>query len=414
MSNCTILRILYVAILSPLFLGWFQETIHNSTLASIASVVDELAVIIIFSFTLARKGQRRNTLFLNLTILLFIIGFVSGLNSKFNVVVNVLGGFNICKSLILYWCLCQYSFKSEELHKFFHWFTKFFPVIFCSYVIEIFYTNFRAALGFEIQGLQYRNGLRCLGSIFSRFTYASLWGLLYYVIYTKYELKKKSLWKSRFGIFMVAATLKIKDIFGIAIVYVLDKFKQIKLYYVIPISILIFFLVWGYEFFFPEHYNTYFGEDSDGAIRNVMTLTSLKILKDYFPLGVGWGKFGSATSAQYVSEVYNNYGIEGMWGLDYNGNHSFMQDTQWPMFFGETGVLGTLLFLSLLYIAFFPYLKAYLRNTGNKYCVLPALLFIYFILVSIGKPVFVAVPHSYVLWGFAGIFYNLNKSNLNK
>lgn len=414
MKNKAILNLLFLTILSPIILGWCQETFHSSLLASVFSLVDELFVLFLLVLTLVTKKTKCNKKTALLIIALWIIGLLSGANSKFNLLINLLGGFNVCKSMILYWCLCQYFFTNNEIDNFVKKITQLLPFIFVTYIIEFFFTGFRPFLGFETQGLQYRNGLRCFGGIFSRFTYASLFGLLYYIIYTRFCLLKTSTKKSYFGIFMVTATLKIKDIFGIIIVYICSKFKKIKAIYIIPIFVMVISLTSAYEFFFPEHYNTYFGEDADGAVRNIMTYTGIKIVRDYFPLGVGWGKFGSATSAQYVSEIYQTYGIEGLWGLDYDGNHSFMQDTQWPMFLGETGFLGTFVFLTILYVAFSPYLKTFFNNTKDKISAIPAMLFIYFIVVSIGKPVFVAVPHSYVLWGFAGIFYNNIKNIQNK
>lgn len=414
MNNRNILILLFIGILSPIFLGWFQETIKNSSLAFFASLIDELVVIILLCNTLISKRKVCNKIMIVLIFFLWVIGFISGFNSEFDYKVNFLGAFNICKSMILYWCLCQYSFSTKDIDLFTSKFTVLLPLLLISYIIELFYSGFRPLLGFQVQGLSYRNGLRCLGGIFPRFTYASLFGLLYYIIYTKYLFLKSSIKRSNFGLFMVVATLKIKDIFGIVVVYVCGKFKKIKPIYIIPLVLLGIAMVSAYEFFFPDHYNTYFGDDADGAVRNIMTYTGLRIVKDYFPFGVGWGKFGSATSAQYISEIYQQYGIEGLWGLDYNENHSFMQDTQWPMFLGETGFLGTLVFLIILYVAFSPYLKAFFNNTNDRNSVIPAMLFIYFIVVSIGKPVFVAVPHSYVLWGFAGIFYSKIKNIKNK
>lgn len=406
MSNKRILDLLFVGILSPIFLGWFQESLHNESMSLITSLIDEVVVIVLFVYTMLKKGCRRNRSMLTLILLLWGGGLISGFNSKFDYKINFLGAFNICKSMILYWCLCQYIFSKEDIGYFIKRFTKLFPILLITYIIEIVYPGFRPFLGFQNQGLEYRSGLRCLGGIFSRFTYASLFGLLYYIIYAKYLQVEGAVKKSYFGFFIVVATLKIKDIFGIIITYVTGRLKRINVIYAIPMLFLFMLMVLLYEYFFPEHYNIYLGDGADDAVRNIMTYTGFKIMVDYFPLGVGWGKFGSATSAQYVSEIYQQYGIEGLWGLSYEGNHSFMQDTQWPMFLGETGFIGTILFLIILYKAFKPYIKAFASDTNDKKCVIPAMLFVYFIVVSIGKPVFVAVPHSYVIWGFAGIFYN--------
>ena len=88
-----------------------------------------------------------------------------------------------------------------------------------------------------------------------------------------------------------------------------------------------------------------------------------------------------------------------------------MSDTFWPMIFGETGLLGTLVYLIILYKAFGLYVKGFLKDTSDKRYVMPAFFFIVFLGSSLGKPVFSGPPHSLVVWGIAGIFYSLCKKH---
>lgn len=55
-----------------------------------------------------------------------------------------------------------------------------------------------------------------------------------------------------------------------------------------------------------------------------------------------------------------------------------MSDTFWPMIFGETGLLGTLVYLIILYKAFGLYVKGFLKDTSDKRYVMPAFFFIVF------------------------------------
>lgn len=59
-----------------------------------------------------------------------------------------------------------------------------------------------------------------------------------------------------------------------------------------------------------------------------------------------------------------------------------MSDTFWPMIFGETGLLGTLVYLIILYKAFGLYVKGFLKDTSDKRYVMPAFSLLFFRLIS--------------------------------
>lgn len=84
--------------------------------------------------------------------------------------------------------------------------------------------------------------------------------------------------------------------------------------------------------------------------RTVMTLDSLKIAASAFPLGVGFGRFGSYAAALYYSPEYSSRGYESIYGLAPTGmgNSRFLTDTFWPALLGETGWLGAVAFIMAL------------------------------------------------------------------
>lgn len=413
-ENKWLLFWLFVAICGPIIQGLFRS-IHMYAISTAASYIDEIFVIILLIYTMISKSFHKAKPLLLAIVSLYVVGLISGANSKFTWVTNSLGAFNNLKSFIVCLCFCQYTFSKKDFLNFGKKFIYFFPVIVLSYIVEFCIPSFRSAvLDFGNQGVSYRMGLRLLGGIFPTYTYASLWGLVMYILYTVYfPFGRVIRFKRMFSAFMIFATIKVKDVVAFCLTNAILFSKKLKPYYILVFGIFAVMLFELYQFLLPEHYNIYFGEDSDDAIRNIMNVTSVKIADDFFPLGVGWGKFGSATSAQIYSEVYNNYGIEGLWGLNYETNHSFMQDNQLPMFLGETGYLGTLLFFFILYYVFKPFIIGFFKNTRDFRFAMPASLFIYFLVCIIGKPVFVAVPHSFVIWGVAGIFYSISKHNNN-
>ncbi len=408
-ENRIILFFLFVAICAPIIQDLLKGIGFNE-LSVFVSYIDELFVVFLFIYTLFTKGIHHQKVITYAIIALYMVGLVSGGNSVFSWKVNILGAFNNLKSFLIFVCLSQYKFEMSDFKKFGYYFICFFPIIFLSYLIELFIPTFRSSVfDFGNQGLAYRRGFRCMGGIFPRYTHASLWGLVMYVLYSVYYTYEKKNFKRWFCLYMIVATIKVKDIIAVIMTFTIQKFSKINLVYVVIVGFLGIISMDVYEYLYPEHYALYFGEGADDSIRNIMNVTSIEIAFDYFPLGVGWGKFGSATSAQFYSEIYNKYGIEGLWGLNYESNHSFMQDNQFPMFLGETGFLGTFLFLFIVFKVFTPFLIGFFKKTSDPNYAMPACLFIYFIVCVMGKPVFVAVPHSFVIWGIAGMFYSIIK-----
>ena len=95
--------------------------------------------------------------------------------------------------------------------------------------------------------------------------------------------------------------------------------------------------------------NTVNGID-EGAARTYMYITSLKVFEDYFPLGPGFGTFGTDSAAKFYSPLNYHYGLNSIYGLnpddDIKGT-SFYSDTFYPLL-SQFGVIGVVLFFSFL------------------------------------------------------------------
>jgi hypothetical protein len=83
----------------------------------------------------------------------------------------------------------------------------------------------------------------------------------------------------------------------------------------------------------------------DYIARFALYVTSLSVFTDYLPFGSGFGSFATYTSGVYYSDIYTQYGIDGVWGLS-KSFHSFVADTYYPSLaqFGVVGVLLHILF----------------------------------------------------------------------
>ena len=87
-----------------------------------------------------------------------------------------------------------------------------------------------------------------------------------------------------------------------------------------------------------------------GAARTYMYITSLKVFEDYFPLGPGFGTFGSDSAAKYYSPLNYHYDLNIIYGLtpeDYHTSTYFYSDTFYPLL-AQFGVFGAVLFFLFL------------------------------------------------------------------
>lgn len=78
-----------------------------------------------------------------------------------------------------------------------------------------------------------------------------------------------------------------------------------------------------------------------GNPRLLLYTTSIEIARDYFPLGVGLGRYASPLSRAQdsFSPLYHQYGLDHIWGLTPH-YAAYITDTYWPHVLGEIGVFG--------------------------------------------------------------------------
>ncbi len=107
------------------------------------------------------------------------------------------------------------------------------------------------------------------------------------------------------------------------------------------IALLSGIFVW---FNFDRIMDQFFGATQEA--RGLLLQTSMKIAKNYFPLGGGLGMFGSNSARVNYSPYYSEYGLDGVWGLA-PSNPQFATDSYWAMIIGEVGFIGCILIIAL-------------------------------------------------------------------
>lgn len=148
-------------------------------------------------------------------------------------------------------------------------------------------------------------------------------------------------------LFIVVSTLRYKAI-ACAMVFLLIYYVKIlrkssfKWYHW-----LIFIFAFG--LFGWDQIALYYGAGALNNARGALTINSIRIARNLFPFGAGFGTYGSYMTRIYYSSYYYKYGLSGIWGLTPNSqNFSFFSDTFWPMILGQTGYLGLICYLFML------------------------------------------------------------------
>ena len=101
--------------------------------------------------------------------------------------------------------------------------------------------------------------------------------------------------------------------------------------------------------------------ENDYIARLALYTTSYSIFLDYIPFGSGFASFGTYYSGVYYSNIYAEYGIDHIWGLN-KSYISFVADTYYPSL-AQFGIVGAMLyFLFWLYIV----RKVTTLNLSNK------------------------------------------------
>ncbi|WP_197058430.1 hypothetical protein [Modestobacter caceresii] len=152
----------------------------------------------------------------------------------------------------------------------------------------------------------------------------------------------------------------------------------------------------------------YLNQDS---ARSMLTAGGVTVAAQFFPLGAGFGRYGSSTAADDYSPLYYALGFPGRYGLGPGPDSGqFLNDSQWPAIYGETGWFGAFCFaagLACMLVALLRRVSAredvlvrWMRITGVGWLVL-------LLVESAVAPVFVSSPSFPFVFAAAGVIASL-------
>lgn len=139
-----------------------------------------------------------------------------------------------------------------------------------------------------------------------------------------------------------------------------------------------------------------------GFIRKALLIDSFDIAKKYFPLGSGFGTFGSNVAAEHYSPLYYEYGYSNIVGASPDKPY-YLSDSFWPIIFGQSGFVGFILFCYALYMIL-KIVNHYLKLNAWHYVAGLSIL-IYELIGSFGESAFFH-PTAWMIFALLGLIVN--------
>ena len=341
MKNKKILFIFFIVSLNILI---FQNAIQGYI--PIFKYYDEFLAVLFFpTFVLSNKirANKKNSTILVSMLILFIVGIYSNLAYKYQPI-NVA----LEDSLIVFKFFLTYLYASviwtgvlDDEHN------RNIMLKNVKIIINIFMILTIINYIFTIWPYEYRFGIMANKLFYLHPTHFAAACVVLLAIYLICSNKSVSYYSICIMILLIS-TFRFKALGAVLFVLLISLYvkkvkKPISIRLIAILGIIIMISFW-------KPINRYYFELSDGA-RNLMTTTSFKIAKEYFPIGTGFATFGSYFSGINYSPLYDIYGISHIYGIS-RYNISYISDTFWPMIIGQFGYLGLIIYSLMIYRVF--------------------------------------------------------------
>lgn len=225
-----------------------------------------------------------------------------------------------------------------------------------------------------------RYGIPSFNFIFDfSFQYVAVYMLFFGVIVcnTKMEERSKIPYYIIGIISLILATKSAPIMFSIIFVilyFYFKKHEKLSLWIILFSMIVIIFAGW---FQITEYLL------NDNAPRSLFFEYSFKTANDYFPLGSGFGTFGSDQASRNYSVLYYRYGFDQLFGMNPEDG-SFLSDTFWPMAIGQFGWIGSIVYI-LVFVRIFVSLNRRDFNYAKRAFVLA--LFLQYMIHAVGSAI---------------------------
>ncbi|MGG0739343.1 hypothetical protein [Niallia taxi] len=363
------------------------------------SMYDELSVVFLFILTILlvclKKSTkiRKDTLIISvISVIYFILGFLSNiifLNQKLTYA--VLDAFILFKFVLIF-LFGRYIFSKVNIKSIIKIISSIAAVIAALLFILVIVN----LITFTFPIYEYRYGLPAQQLFFEHPTYLVCACVLLIAFLQAGNQSKQNYKYIHLLNFVILSTLRTKGflfvIFFYVIFFLINFLKRkITIYHIACTSIL--GVVLGIYLAYNSLFNAVYSP------RTLITQSSFVLANQYFPLGSGFGTFGSYVSAIQYSKIYDYLNFDQYYGLS-RENYSIITDTFWPMILAQTGYIGLLLFVIVLILIIIDIWR--IKNRNLNYFTSAIFLIFYLLITSTSESSFA----NYYATGF-GLYLGL-------
>ena len=343
-----------------------SQTLATATGASVLGNVDEAAVMVaVIVFPIRRivvHGSVRCLAAYWFFAAFFALGAVSSVVNAVPLSVWGLGAFLILKGPLLALGVMQLDWTRRDVRRIVRVSTGILVVILISAAVNAVVPQaWNSVVG--RQPVSYRLGIPSLTGVFDHpVGLGSTMGMAFLAVLAYHRIVARSLGTYTLMVATGLAgllTFRRKSVASTALVAVAGRLWMPghKARAAVTIAILVpAALIVGWEPLtqvVATSYHEYF--DNVGVTaRTLMTIDSGKLALASFPLGVGFGRYGSAVAFSVYSPLYVELGYQRIYGMGEGKHGGFLTDTFWPSVLAETGVLGMVCYVTALILLLRP------------------------------------------------------------
>lgn len=401
-----------------------QDNLVAKTGISILKNYDEILTVMLFIVALISLKKNNmtkiNIKLITLSAIFMVVGFLSCyLNSRFIIKNVVMSSFLSIKFWMIIISCSLLKTDDKNLNKLYNslFFVEKIVIVFA--IFNILFVDYYKIL-FPVSMISYRFGFLAVCSVFVHpgkyGCFMLLCALAHLSRYYKYK-NKKEIKCMIFSMITCLLSLRTKVILSAAIcigcyfIYTNSENLKKKIKKIIVASILLICFLMPFKNIINKTYTLYFTSEDGYSVRQALFDNSVKIIREYFPFGVGFGKYGSWYAAIDYSEYYFKYGMSNMYGMT-TTNTSYSTDTWWPSIIGETGIIGLSIFILML-IVLLKQLIINVKKTSHMYkdiSILALMVFIQTVVESFGSSSFTSPPYYFFVASIIGLSLSVNRN----
>lgn len=404
LKKINIWKVLFVYLIFQPVLNTY---INVSAINTLISYSDEIIAVVLAVLAVVKSMQQLTLLkferIMLIALVIFeLIGLISGFASKIQGVGPMLVDAFTCAKFFIYYLSARILTKGKLTEKYFFSLNNickvFSVVLFVLALHDAFMTPW-----FPVADYRFFTESITLGFGHPEFLSRVCFSLILVLSYN-YRYFKHNIYYIMMLTVVMFLTFRTKSIVCVFILFAMYiYFFKLRFKSLTPIALagaagVGYFGYDSFVFYYIEH---------DQCARALLTKDGLYLAKQYFPLGTGFGTFGSYIASAFYSKLYIFLGYYNMYGSgldEIEGNA--LSDTFWPIVYTQTGIFGFVAFLVAIFSMIIYIVKS--RKTDLYFFWIAMSLILYDLISTSASSAFFH-PSSMVSYLFLGLITSIHE-----